>query len=163
MAAWMIAQWQSGCETLHVGSFCISFLSASFSSCNGKLQTFSSCFENPRKAWRLEEKSTASTNSTNKKEQLWLSAQLPFFQLIEKIKEEVVLQAPVQLWDDSGSGGKPAPLGIAKSEVNVCHMDEGMRGWDSSASVAWRMFFLFFVFFGFDPICLVDYRRLSKL
>lgn len=44
---------------------------------------------------------------------MWLSVQLLFFQFIEKIKEEVVSQAPVQLWDDSGSGGKPAPLGIA--------------------------------------------------
>lgn len=48
---------------------------------------------------------------------MWLSVQLPVFQLVEKIKEEVVSQAPVQLWDDSGSGGKPASLGVAKSEV----------------------------------------------
>ena len=82
---------------------------------------------------------------------MWLSVQLLFFQFIEKVKEEVVSQAPVQLWDDSGSGGKPAPLGIA-SDVMWCvphgWEDEGMR---------FIIFLLFLkwclnMFNGFDPM-----------
>ena len=130
-----IRLWNSSCWNVFPW-ICISSLRVSCSSCNGKLQTFSSSFrKNSQKDLEALRKSRLQHIPQTKRKVVAFCSTPVFVCLLKHektTKRKSLFEAPVQLWDDSGSGGKPAPLGIAKSDVMCATW---MRGWDSSSFV----------------------------